>query len=139
MAAQFSPRNGRRRLGPCMWIARATSSLPVPLSPRIMTGRSVAATFSMRLNTAWMPGDRPTRFENDRRASAAAGEPAILALEPHAHARVLDGQCGLIGERFHEPEVVLREQPAVLPAVQVDRADHPPRERSGTHINEWIW
>ena len=39
------------RLGPCRgerwWIARATSSLPTPLSPRISTVTSLSATCSM--------------------------------------------------------------------------------------------
>ena len=34
------------------WIARATSSLPVPLSPRIWTHASVGATTAIRLNTS---------------------------------------------------------------------------------------
>ena len=72
MAAQFSPRKGRRRRLPCWWMARATSSFPVPLSPRMSTGRSVAAIFSTSVYRACIPGDFPTRLPNDARASTAA-------------------------------------------------------------------
>jgi hypothetical protein len=44
-AAQLMARNGPARRGDSAWSARATSSLPVPVSPRTSTVSSVAATF----------------------------------------------------------------------------------------------
>ncbi len=43
-AAQFTFTSGRSRRGLRSWIARATSSLPVPVSPSTSTVLSVAAT-----------------------------------------------------------------------------------------------
>ena len=43
-------------------ISRDTSSLPVPLSPRIRTGVGVSATRVMRSNTWRMGGDAPVRL-----------------------------------------------------------------------------
>ena len=51
--------------------------------------------------------------------------------------RILDRQRRLIGERLHEPKVVLGEQPAVLAAVQVDRADHP-SARAERHAHQRV-
>jgi hypothetical protein len=48
MAAQFTATNGPVPRGERRWISRATSSLPVPVSPWSSTVTSVAATFSMR-------------------------------------------------------------------------------------------
>jgi hypothetical protein len=42
---QSTGTNGFAALGPLLWIDRATSSLPVPLSPRISTGWVEKATF----------------------------------------------------------------------------------------------
>ena len=44
MPAQFMRHEPLRRRRLLVWIARATSSLPVPLSPVISTGMSLAAT-----------------------------------------------------------------------------------------------
>ena len=44
MAAQLSVTNGPSRRGLVLWMARATSSLPDPLSPRISTVADVPAT-----------------------------------------------------------------------------------------------
>ena len=46
------------------WMARATSSLPVPLRPVISTLLSVFDTFSISLNTFCMASLWPTRFSN---------------------------------------------------------------------------
>ena len=42
------------------WMARATSSLPVPVSPRMSTVASVGATLPMRAKTSSIGGDEPT-------------------------------------------------------------------------------
>ena len=57
MAAQLMARNGRSCRALYWWMACATSSLPEPLSPVIMTAASL---FEMRptiLNTSCMAGD----------------------------------------------------------------------------------
>ncbi len=43
MAGQLSRMKGRRRRGPAAWMAWAKSSLPVPDSPVIKTGRLLLA------------------------------------------------------------------------------------------------
>ena len=48
IAAQLTTTNGASRRGDELWIVRATSSLPVPLSPKIATVASVVATIAMR-------------------------------------------------------------------------------------------
>ena len=46
MAPQLTETNGRSALSPLAWITLAISSLPVPLSPSMSTGRPVGAAFS---------------------------------------------------------------------------------------------
>ena len=62
MAAQLTGTNGwaLRRLP--AWMARATSSLPVPDSPVRSTVASVAATRTARSSTSRRAGERPTTF-----------------------------------------------------------------------------
>ena len=48
MAAQLMATNGALARGPPWWSARATSSLPVPLSPVMRTGDEMALTRSKR-------------------------------------------------------------------------------------------
>ena len=47
MAEQFTATNGPLFLGECSWRLRATSSLPVPLSPEMSTGAEVGAARSI--------------------------------------------------------------------------------------------
>ena len=47
MAAQFISTNGSSRRADRAWIARATSSLPVPFSPKISTRPFVGAVTSI--------------------------------------------------------------------------------------------
>ena len=51
MAAQLMATNGLSRRGERLWMARATSSLPVPDSPVMATLALAGATFSMSSNT----------------------------------------------------------------------------------------
>jgi hypothetical protein len=60
IAAQFSERKFFSLRGPWKWIARASSSFPVPDSPWMMTGNSVSVMRSMRSRTAWIFGLRVT-------------------------------------------------------------------------------
>ena len=58
-------RDERRSLrGELKWIARATSSLPVPDSPVISTVLLVGAIVSISWNTASIASLRPMMFEN---------------------------------------------------------------------------
>jgi hypothetical protein len=56
--------NGRSLRGDRTWIARATSSLPVPDSPVISTVLLVAAMVSTSSNTASIGGLLPMMLEN---------------------------------------------------------------------------
>ncbi len=58
MAAQFTGMNGPLARGERAWRARATSSLPVPVSPRMVTAASAGASRSMRSKTCRMPASR---------------------------------------------------------------------------------
>ena len=51
---------GAPRRRPRAWMAWATSSLPVPLSPKMITGASLWAAFWVRSKTCCMRGDLPT-------------------------------------------------------------------------------
>ena len=55
-AAQFTGTNGFNARGPDLWMARATSSLPVPVSPVIRTVAAVCATLPIISRTACMAG-----------------------------------------------------------------------------------
>ena len=60
IAAQFTSMNAWSRRGEASWIARATSSLPVPFSPVISTRAAVGPTLSIRSCTCWSAGLAPT-------------------------------------------------------------------------------
>ena len=57
--------------------ALATNSFPVPLSPRIITVKSVETTFARTLYTSCMTGDLPTIG----RSSSELSRKLFLALE----------------------------------------------------------
>ena len=60
MAAALTVTKGRERRGLDAWIARATSSLPVPVSPTTSTGELAAPTSSMRARRSRIAGLSPT-------------------------------------------------------------------------------
>ena len=62
IAAQFTATKGWRVRALRWWSACATSSLPVPLSPRTSTVRSVSATFWIVSKTCCIARPWPTRF-----------------------------------------------------------------------------
>ena len=64
MAAQLTLTNARAARADRLWIARATSSLPVPVSPVISTVESVRATLATRASTGCSAGDVPTISSN---------------------------------------------------------------------------
>ena len=61
MAAQLMATNGPALRGLRLWMARATSSLPVPLSPVTSTAALLGATWRMSEKSSRMAGERPTR------------------------------------------------------------------------------
>ncbi len=60
MAAQFTLMRGMARWALRSWMARATSSLPVPVSPVMSTVLRARATRSMAEITSRVPRLRPT-------------------------------------------------------------------------------
>src|SRR5256885_2124624 len=60
MAAQFTATNAPEACGPLMWMARATTSLPVPDSPWTSTVAELPATRASNLYTSSMAGLWPT-------------------------------------------------------------------------------
>ena len=59
-APRFTATKGPPRRPLVRWMAWATSSLPVPVSPRRSTGTSRSATCWMSARTRWMPSLSPT-------------------------------------------------------------------------------
>ena len=64
MAAQFTGTKGRVARLEFTWMARAISSLPVPLSPVISTVTSVGATRTSLVSSSRIGADRPTRLSS---------------------------------------------------------------------------
>ena len=64
MTAQFTATNAREHLGDRRWIARAMSSLPVPVSPVMNAVESVGATLLTRESTVCKAGEFPTMSSN---------------------------------------------------------------------------
>ena len=61
MAAQLTATKGLSRRGLRSWIMRATSSLPVPLSPVSSTAAALSA-MAATCSRSWVTwGERPTR------------------------------------------------------------------------------
>ena len=60
IAAPLILRNGPSRRPLIRWIARATSSFPVPVSPVIRTEKGDAAAFSITFRTSSQAGEPPT-------------------------------------------------------------------------------
>ena len=60
MAAQLTATNGPDDTGPLMWIARATTSLPVPDSPCTSTVAVLGATRAISRYTSSIAGLWPT-------------------------------------------------------------------------------
>ena len=89
-AAQFTGTKGRPARGPSSWMARATTSLPVPLSPRRRTVARLWATRSTTSSTrrhAELPptaaGEPLASGEERGRVGAGAGQGVLGAVQPH--------------------------------------------------------
>ena len=84
-AAQLTLTSARLARGDPLWMARATSSLPVPVSPVISTVESVAATRADPLQHVAQPGggpDDPARRRRGRGDLLAQGEVLVLEQGP---------------------------------------------------------
>ncbi len=79
MAAQETVTKGPSRRAPASWMARATSSLPVPDSPDTSTVASVPATLRTCSSTRCMGSERPTSpwgsWSRSRSSSSASARP----------------------------------------------------------------
>ena len=75
-AAQFSVQNILCRRELPRWIARATSSLPLPLSPSISTANGAAAARATLCRSSAITGVRPSSSPGPLRASASVASTA---------------------------------------------------------------
>jgi hypothetical protein len=112
-APQFSAMNGWSRRVDSACRLRATSSLPVPVSPLIITGTSVAATLAIRSRTCAIAGDRPMMRvpaagpASSRRSAWFSSSSAALQRAAHGFGqairaeRLLDEVVGALAHRLH--------------------------------------
>ena len=143
MAAQLTAQNRYPRRGPSSWMARATSSLPVPLSPSTSTANGAAAARSTVCLTASIAGLSPMSAGTARevspagggasRASASAwtaGAQAVAAVVSRAMARAAS-QRASIGHR-HATAPIVRPAyrtgtaPSMPPGAACGRTARPP-------------
>jgi len=97
IAVQFTTTKGRALRRLARWIERATSSLPVPVSPRIRTVESTPARPAMVCRRTAMGGEPPTGGRRRRGAPrAGGGEPE----PPPARRRAAPGPAARPGPRF---------------------------------------
>ena len=90
-AAQFTAMNGLPRRGERSWMARATSSFPVPDSPSINTVAVTGAICSILTSTSWTAGDSPmmpvrcwSLRRSIRRRTVATASSGSAGLKSHA-------------------------------------------------------
>ncbi|OGP86432.1 MAG: hypothetical protein A2Y95_08295 [Deltaproteobacteria bacterium RBG_13_65_10] len=72
MTPQWIDKKERFAKGPVPWIVRATSSFPVPLSPRRKTGCVEVAAIEIWSRTLRISGHAPTTRSDLRRRGAAS-------------------------------------------------------------------
>src|ERR1700688_192498 len=96
-------------------MARAISSFPVPVSPRISTVESVAATLSTAFKTFRRDGADPTISSNIEECVSAVSRPLFdsLAIIDVGSRRIPAHQMSL----FVAERVVTDEEPAILTVV----------------------
>ncbi len=121
MAAQLMATNGRSARGLLRWMAWATSSFPVPLSPWIRTVESVGATRRMNSNTFAHGGTAADHvvFQFDFSAQFLILQPQLF---PVTH--VVKSQAGDARDRGHHLQVVFVELCRRTGAVHIDRAQN---------------
>ena len=81
IAAQFSAMKGPALRAPTRWMVRATTSLPVPVSPVINTVASLSATRPMVFCTSRMLLLEPIRSSGTLSVSGWGGFNAFVALD----------------------------------------------------------
>ena len=95
-AAQFTFTKGWSRRPESWCSVRATSSLPVPLSPRTSTVMSVSATCSMISRTSRIFGSSPHSSSSSASERDAAAQLLDLLLERALLERLLEGELELL-------------------------------------------
>ena len=78
------------------WMARATSSLPVPLSPRMSTVARLAQTSAICWSTAWNGGLLPIRLSKLYLSADLAAQPLVLDHRIRQFQRAIDGRHHVI-------------------------------------------
>ncbi len=91
-APQFTATNGPSRRAPCVWMARATISLPVPLSPVSKTLAGASATRRTISITSCIAALFPTMSPSAERALALGAQRAVLVDDGALLERLLDGR-----------------------------------------------
>lgn len=112
-AAQSITRNGPPRRGLCAWISRAITSLPVPVSPVIMTVASVGAYVSARWKTRRIASERPTTRPNDSAALRSRARAPFCGEKTSAVPPSRSSAPG--GRHARETRTPLTKVPLVLP------------------------
>src|SRR5262245_35092261 len=92
IAAQLTLTNGRAARRDRRWMARATSSLPVPVSPLISTVESVGATLLTSARAACRAGEVPTRSSNTAGVSASSRNATLSPMSPVGHGGMSAGR-----------------------------------------------
>ena len=82
IAPQLTEMNGRSARTPLAWITFAISSLPVPLSPSMSTGRSVGAAFSAISSASSSLGLSPNAPSKTKLRSSRALATLLAAIDP---------------------------------------------------------
>ena len=82
IAAQFTATKARAERGDRLWIARAMSSLPVPVSPVISTVESVGATLDTCDRTVRSGGEVPTISSNMEVLPISSRSPTVNVVPP---------------------------------------------------------
>ncbi len=97
IAPQFTATNDSLRRGDCAWIARASTSLPVPLSPVRSTVALYSAARSISSSTSIMIGDAATIGRSPATRSTSRASSSRLAPQPLAFLRLAEGEQQLGG------------------------------------------
>ena len=152
IAPQLTRMNGPAARGERLWIARATNSLPEPVSPKMSTGTSERATSSTRSMTAWRPDSTPTivspsllrprRLRSDRLSASAASRRAAISLKrwwlPKAMENGSKRTCSQFGvARLEGPAAAARSaraRPSGRREAEADRPGRRPRRRPAQPI-----
>ena len=78
MAAQFTATKGPLARGLNVWIARATNSLPVPLSPVTNTAALLGATWLINEKTCFITAELPTISTSEPLLASVRSSTSVL-------------------------------------------------------------